>query len=109
MGLMYALLCRLRAPITPSPGQEVAATPDPADPQPKFIPYSVTCTACDTPELVVEGVPTTGMTTKGVHVAGSNVNTITFSIKVGFADIALSELRTGAYRGQFSLLFEPHI
>lgn len=80
-----------------------------ADPQPKFIPYSVTCTACDTPELVVEGVPTTGMTTKGVHVAGSNVNTITFSIKVGFADIALSELRTGAYRGQFSLLFEPHI
>lgn len=87
----------------------VEATPDPADPQPKFIPYSVTCTACDTPELVVEGVPTTGMTTKGVHVAGSNVNTITFSIKVGFADIALSELRTGAYRGQFSLLFEPHI
>ncbi|MGE6180866.1 hypothetical protein [Aeromonas salmonicida] len=80
-----------------------------AGPQPKLIPYSVTCTACDTPELVVEGVPTTGMTTKGVHVAGSNVNTITFSIKVGFADIALSELRTGAYRGQFSLLFEPHI
>lgn len=87
----------------------VEVSPDPADPQPRRIPYSVTCSMCDTPELVVEGVAATGMTSKGAHVAGSNVNSISFSIKVSFAGVALSELRTGAYRGQFSLLFEPHI
>lgn len=87
--------------------QEVA--PDPTDPTPKLIPYSVTCTGCDTSELVVSGTAASGMTTTGVNIAGSNVNTITFSINISFADIALSNLRTGAYQDQFSLLFEPDV
>ncbi|WP_270827505.1 hypothetical protein [Aeromonas sp. Y318-1] len=87
--------------------KEVA--PDPADPMPRLIPYSVNCTGCDTPELVVNGVSAAGMTTTGVSIAGRNVNIITFSINVSFADVALSDLRTGSYRDQFSLLFEPDV
>ncbi|MFM4875111.1 hypothetical protein ACEUDK_19435 [Aeromonas veronii] len=79
------------------------------EPEPGHIPYSVTCGGCDTPELVVNGVAASSMTSIGTRVAGSNVNSIVFTISVNFTDIALSDLHTGAYRDQFSLLFEPDV
>lgn len=82
--------------------QEVAAEATPAT-----IPYSVTCNGCDTSALVVNGTAEPGMEAVGTRVPGTNVNSITFSIQVSFADIALSTLQTGNYRDQFTLLFEP--
>lgn len=76
---------------------------------PTVIPYSVTCNGCDISELVINGGATSGMMSNGARISGSNVNVITFSIHISFADIALSDLHTGAYRDQFSLLFEPDV
>lgn len=73
------------------------------------IPYSVTCNGCDTSELVINGAAVSGMTSSGTRITDTNTNVITFSINISFADIALSNLHTGAYRDQFSLLFEPDV
>lgn len=89
--------------------QMVEVATNAAAPPPRVIPYSVTCAGCDTPELVVDGTAASYMTEKGVNIAGSNVNTIVFSIGISFAAVALSDLRTGIYRDQFSLLFEPDV
>ncbi|HDO1342046.1 TPA: hypothetical protein P2Q92_001136, partial [Aeromonas veronii] len=76
---------------------------------PGIIPYSVTCGGCESAELVINGGAVSGMITTGTRVAGSNVNTITFSINVSFSDVALIDLHTGTYRDEFSLLFEPDV
>lgn len=83
--------------------QEVAA----GSTTPATIPYSITCNGCERSALVINGSAEPGMATNGTHLVGSNVNTISFSIHVSFADVALSSLNTGSYRDQFTLLFEP--
>lgn len=86
--------------------EEVAPVPELS---PTVIPYSVTCNGCDTSELVINGGAASGMTSSGTRITDTNNNVITFSIHISFADIALSDLHTGAYRDQFSLLFEPDV
>ncbi|MFQ2048382.1 hypothetical protein ACK34J_05465 [Aeromonas veronii] len=80
-----------------------------SEPAPGYIPYSVSCTGCEAAELVIDGAAVSGMATTGTRVPGVNTSSISFSIKVGFNDVALSGLHTGTYHGQFSLLFEPDV
>lgn len=84
--------------------REVTATAMPAS-----FPYSVTCDGCERSQLVFNGVAEPGMTTVGTRMAGANVHSIPFSIRVNFIDILLSSLQTGTYRDQFTLLFEPDV
>lgn len=75
-----------------------------------FIPFSVTCNACEQPLLVDKGRLTLAdLTTTGTRIPGANASVINFAIAIDFTDVALSTLRTGAYQGLFSMLFEPDV
>lgn len=74
------------------------------------IPFSVTCGACAQPLLVNKGSLTlSDLTTTGTRIPGANAAVINFAIAIDFTDVAVSTLRTGAYQGTFSMLFEPDV
>ncbi|WP_421187456.1 hypothetical protein [Aeromonas enteropelogenes] len=75
------------------------------------IPFSVTCTACEHTQLVDNkgDLVFADLTTTGTTIARPNSSTISFVINIDFADVDISTLRTGAYHGAFSMLFEPDI
>ncbi|TKG09028.1 hypothetical protein [Vibrio sp. F13] len=70
-----------------------------------YIPYSIVCHQCTSQLLVDEGVVINDTTI----VPGSNVSTLSFSLAVGYKDVALSTLQTGVYQDTFVLIFEPNI
>lgn len=74
------------------------------------IPFSVTCDICTQHLLVDKGsLALADLTTTGTRIPGSKVTAINFSINIDFTDVAVSTLRTGAYQGAFSVLFEPDV
>lgn len=79
-------------------------------PDSTFIPFSVTCHGCVDSQLVENGlVLNNALTTTGTRIEGINATQLTFSVMVNFDDIDVSTLRTGAYQGVFSMLFEPDV
>lgn len=74
------------------------------------IPFSVTCGACAQQLLVDKGNLTLAdLATTGTSIAGANASVINFAINIDFSDVEVSTLRTGAYQGVFSMLFEPNM
>jgi hypothetical protein len=74
------------------------------------IPFSVTCGACAQPLLVDKGNLTLAdLTTTGTRIAGVNASVINFVINIDFTDVEVSTLRSGAYQGMLSMLFEPDV
>lgn len=73
------------------------------------IPFSVTCNVCAQPLLVDKGNLTlSDLTTTGTRIPAANASVINFAINIDF-DVEMATLRTGAYQGSFSLLFEPDV
>ncbi|WP_129504144.1 hypothetical protein [Aeromonas veronii] len=74
------------------------------------IPFSVTCDACTQQQLVDKGKLTfADLANNGTAIKGDRTSQINFSIRLDFTDVEVSTLRTGAYRGSFSILFEPDV